>query len=377
MTFVLSEEQESIRKTAQSFFGERVPVAHFRALRDARDHLGFSREIWRELANLGLLGMAVPETYGGAGLGFTELGLVLTESGRTLAPTPLLSTIVLGASAIALGGDDALKRALLPAVCAGEKLLAFAHEEGARFAPYQIATRAQSSSDGYRLTGAKSLVLDGHVADELVVVARTSGEPGQREGISLFLVPADAPGVTASRLSLVDSRGAARIRFDGAPARALLGREDAGADLLDVILERATIGLAAEMLGGIEEVFDRTIAYLKTRRQFGVPIGTFQALKHRAAHLFCEVELSKSIVADALAALDASRPDVAIVASVAKARTSDTFIAVTNEGVQMHGGVGVTDELDIGLFMKRARVTEMTFGTAAYHRDRFARLHGY
>jgi alkylation response protein AidB-like acyl-CoA dehydrogenase len=377
MPFVLSEEQESIRKTAKAFFDDRAPVAHLRALRDAHDPLGFSRDVWREMASLGLAGMAVPEAYGGAGLGFVELGLVLTESGRTLAPTPLLSTIVLGASAVVLGGDEAVKREVLPAVSAGEKLLAFAHDEGSRFAPYAVATRAASSGGGYRLTGTKSMVLDGHAADELVVVARTSGEPGQREGLSLFLVPASAPGVAATRLSLVDARGAARIRFDGAPARALLGAEGAGADLLDAILLRATIGLSAEMLGGIEEVFDRTVAYLKTRKQFGVPIGSFQALKHRAAHLFCEVELSKSIVADALAALDAARPDVAVVASVAKARTSDTFIAVTNEGVQMHGGVGVTDELDIGLFMKRARVTEMTFGTAAYHRDRFARLHGY
>lgn len=377
MSFVLTEEQESIRKTAKSFIAERAPVSHFRALRDAGDKVGFSRDVWKEMASLGLAGMAIPEAYGGSGLGFAELGLVLTECGRTLAPLPLVSTIVLGASAILTGGTEDQRRALLPPICAGEKIVALAHDEGSRFLPYEVATRAELAGSEYRLTGTKSYVIDGHVADELIVVARTSGSPGERDGLTLFVVPSNAPGVTVSRLSMVDSRGAARIRFDGTPARAMLGSKGAASDVLDAVLLRATIALSAEMLGGIEEVFERTIAYLKTRKQFGVPIGSFQALKHRAAHLFCEVELSKSIVMDALSAIDASRSDLAVVASVAKARTSDTFIAVTSEAVQMHGGVGVTDELDIGLFMKRARVTEMTFGTAAYHRDRFARLHGY
>jgi alkylation response protein AidB-like acyl-CoA dehydrogenase len=377
MSFVLSEEQESIRKTAKSFIAERAPVEHFRALRDAQDKTGFSREVWKELAALGLVGIAIPEAYGGAGLGFAELGLVLAECGRTLAPTPFVSTILLGASAILLGGDDDQKRAWLPAISGGEKIVAFAHDEGSRFRPYDVATRALRAGGELRLSGTKTFVIDGHVADEFIVVARTAGEAGDRAGLALFVVPASAPGLTRSRLSIVDSRGAARVRFDDTPARAMLGAEDAGADLLDAVLLRATAGLCAEMLGGTEEVFERTIAYLKTRKQFGVPIGSFQALKHRAAHLFCEVELAKSIVADALQAVDAARSDLAVVASVAKARTSDTFIAVTNEAVQMHGGVGVTDELDIGLFMKRARVTEMTFGNAAYHRDKFARLHGY
>jgi alkylation response protein AidB-like acyl-CoA dehydrogenase len=195
--------------------------------------------------------------------------------------------------------------------------------------------------------------------------------------LTLFLVPANAPGIAVTRTHMVDSRNAARVRFDATPAREIIGQQGAGADVLDAALDRATAGLCAEMLGGIEEVFDRTIAYLKTRKQFGVPIGSFQALKHRAAHLFCEIELCKSIVVDALSAVDASRRDSSRVVSVAKARTSDTYIAVTNEAVQMHGGVGVTDELDIGLFLKRARVAEMTFGTAAYHRDRYATLGGY
>jgi alkylation response protein AidB-like acyl-CoA dehydrogenase len=377
MSFVLTEEQESIRRTAKSFVSERAPVAHLRALRDAADSAGFSRALWKEMASLGLFAMAIPEAYGGAGLGYAELGLVLTECGRTLAPTPLVSTVLLGASAVLLGASEERKQATLPAIVAGERIVALALDEGSRFAPYSIATRAESDSAGFRLTGEKTFVLDGHVADDFVVVARTAGAPGERDGLTLFWVPASTSGITVTRTQMVDGRNAARVRFAGTPAREIIGRPGAGADVLDLVLDRAAIGLSAEMLGGLEETFDRTIAYLKTRQQFGVPIGSFQALKHRAAHLFCEIELSKSIVRDALDAVDASRSDLPRVASVAKARTSDTFVAVTNEAVQMHGGVGVTDELDIGLFFKRARVAEMTFGTAAYHRDRFARLHGY
>ena len=377
MSFVLTEEQESIRRTAKSFLGERAPVAHQRALRDAADAVGFSRDLWKEMASLGLLGMAIPEAYGGAGLGFAELGLVLAECGRTLVPTPLVSTVLLGASALLGGGSPEQNRALLPGVCAGTRILAFAHDEGPRFAPYAVAAKAEPDENGFRLSGEKTFVLDGHVADDFIVVVRLAGVPVDRAGLTLLLVPADAPGISVTRTHMVDSRNAARVRFAATPAREIIGRPGAGADVVDAVLDRATVGLCAEMLGSIEEVFDRTIAYLKTRKQFGVPIGSFQALKHRAAHLFCEIELSKSIVLDALRAVDAARPDLAAVASVAKARTSDTFVAVTNEAVQMHGGVGVTDELDIGLFLKRARVAEMTFGTAAYHRHRFAQLHGY
>jgi alkylation response protein AidB-like acyl-CoA dehydrogenase len=377
MSFMLTEEQESIRQMAKSFFGERAPVAHLRALRDASDAVGFSRELWKEMANLGLFAMALPEACGGSGLGFTELGLVLVEGGRTLAPTPFVSTILLSSNALLLGGSPEQQRAMLPAITAGDRVIAFAHDEGSRFAPYAIATRAEPDGGAFRLTGEKTMVMDGHVADHFLVVARSAGAPGERAGLTLLLVPATAPGITVTRTHLADSRNAARVRFVGTPARDIIGQPGAGAEVLDAVLDRATIGLAAEMLGGIEEVFERTVAYLKTRKQFGVPIGSFQALKHRAAHLFCEIELSKSIVFDALRAIDSARPDVSAVASVAKARTSDTYVAVTNEAVQMHGGVGVTDELDIGLFLKRARVAEMTLGTAAYHRDRFARLHGY
>jgi alkylation response protein AidB-like acyl-CoA dehydrogenase len=379
MTATSGEEREAIRRTARAFAAEHLPISHFRALRDGRDATGFSREAWRELARLGLVGLALPERHGGAGLGLGELGAVLEELGRTLAPTPFLSTVLLGAGALVAGGTVAQRDEHLGAVVAGERVLAWAHDEGRRHDPRRVATRAEAADGGFRLRGEKGMVLDGHVADVLVVVARTAGDESSREGLTLFLVPARAPGVTITRLSMVDGRNAARVRFDGVLAgRAdVIGEVDGGAEVADAVLDCATVALAAEMLGGIRETFDRTVAYLQVRRQFGVPIGSFQALQHRAAHLFCEVELLHSVMAEAQRAVDARRPDVPMLASAAKARASDLFVHAANEAVQMHGGVGVTDECDIGLFLKRARVAEMTLGDSAYHRDRFARLGGY
>lgn len=363
-TFVLTPEQEALQRAARGFVRERLPVAHLRGLRDRKDPLALSREVWHEMAGLGWAGIAIAEEHGGAGLGLVEVGLVAEELGRTLAPSPLLATSVLGAGAVATG-PEALRREVLPKVADGERLLALCFEEQPRFAPDSIAATARREGDGWRLDGDKTHVLDGAAADQLVVVAR--------EG--LFLVDRDAAGLTISPRAMVDSRGAARVRLDGVkvPEARRLG-DTAG---LGELLDRATAVLCAEMLGGTEDVFGKTIAYLKERKQFGVPIGSFQALKHRAAHLFCEIELTRSVVRAALAALDAGRPDAAVLVSAAKAKASDTFVHVAEEAIQLHGGIGVTDELDIGFYLKRARVCELTFGAAAYHRDRFGRLSGY
>jgi alkylation response protein AidB-like acyl-CoA dehydrogenase len=379
MASVLPAERESIRAAARAFARERAPVGHLRALRDGHDPLGYSRDLWREMAGLGFAGMLLPEQYGGAGLGFAELGLVLEELGRTLAPTPLLSTALLGGAALSLGGGELLRDRVLPAIGSGDAVVALAHDEGPRHAPYAVATRAERDGQGFVLRGEKSFVVDGHGADSLVVVARTSGAPGEREGLTLFHVSGTAPGLSTRRLETVDSRNAARVVLDAVRVSQVdvLGVADRGADVLDVVLPRATAALSAEMLGGLSEAFDRTITYLKTRKQFGAYIGSFQALKHRAAWMFCEVELTRSLVAEALRAIDEGRADAALLASAAKARASDTYVLVTNEAVQMHGGVGVTDELDIGLYMKRARVAEQLLGGAAFHRDRFAKLRGY
>jgi acyl-CoA dehydrogenase len=378
MASVSNEERESIRQAARAFVRERAPVAHLRALRDAQDAVGFSRDLWREMARLGFAGMVLPERWGGAGLGYAELGLVAEEIGKNLVPTPLLSG-VLGAGALLLGGTDALRQAVLPGVSSGEHVVALAHEEGTRFTPYAVATRAERRGAGFVIRGDKSFVLDGHVADSLVVVARTSGDGSARDGLTLLHVPRDARGVTTTRLDLVDGRNVARIRLADVHAGEgdVVGTVGGGADVLDAVLDRGTATLAAEMLGGAQEAFDRTIAYLKTRTQFGVLIGSFQALKHRAAWMFYEVELARSLVLEALRALDEDRSDARALVSAAKARVTDSYRLVTGEAVQMHGGVGVTDELDIGFYLKRARVAGETLGGAGYHRDRFASLRGY
>jgi alkylation response protein AidB-like acyl-CoA dehydrogenase len=379
MSLALTEEQELLRNTAREFIAEHSPVKELRRLRDTNDPDGFSRALWKQMAELGWAGIVLPEEYGGSGLGYAELGLVLEECGRTLAATPLVATALLGANAVLLGGNDTQKKEILPAVAKGERLLALALQESAHHAPHQIATRAEPTASGYRISGKKTFVLDGHVADQLVVVARTAGSAGERDGLALFLVPRGARGVAVTRTMMVDGRNAANLTLDGVEVdrSAALGAPGRGADVLDRVLDCATIGLAAEMLGTIAEAFERTVAYLKTRKQFGVPIGSFQALKHRAANMFVEVELSRSIVLDALRALDENRPDVSALASVAKARVSDAIHLIGNEAVQMHGGIGVTDEEEIGLFLKRARVAELTLGDAAFHRARFATLSGF
>jgi alkylation response protein AidB-like acyl-CoA dehydrogenase len=287
--------------------------------------------------------------------------------------------VLLGGNAILLGGSDPLKKDLLPGVCSGDRILAMAFQERGRFDPYAVATRAERDGDGYRIDGEKHFVLDAHVADQLIVLARTSGEEGDRDGLSLFVVDAGERGVSVQRNQMMDGRNAADVAFEGVAVlgERVLGRVDVGAELLDAIFDRATIGLAAEMLGTFDETFERTLAYLKDREQFGVKIGTFQALRHRAADMFCELELARSVVRDALTALDEGRDDLSRMASAAKARCSDVSSQISSEALQMYGGIGMTDEEEIGLFFKRAKAAELTLGDAIYHRDRYASLRGF
>jgi alkylation response protein AidB-like acyl-CoA dehydrogenase len=377
---VLSEDQELLAKTALDFAREHAPVSRVRELRDRDDATGFSRALWKQMAELGWVGILIPEAYGGAGMGLADLAVVLEALGRNLAPEPFLSTVLLGAQAVALGGSEAQRRAWLPGVAAGQKLLTLAWQElGSRYDLCRIATWAEQDSAGWRFTGEKIQVPDAHLADAIVVAARTGGSGSDAAGITLFLVPADAPGLAVTRQKRIDSRNAGLVRLDGVrvPREALLGELGGGAELLARVVDRATAGLCAEMLGAASQVFDDTLQYLKTRVQFGVPIGSFQALKHRAARLFMEIELARSAVMAAVRAADAADAEFPALVSLAKARCSDAFVLAANEGVQMFGGVGMTDEYDLGFYMKRARVAEMSFGDAAWHRDRWARLHGY
>jgi len=379
MSFVLNEEQQILRESAKGFIAEKSPVTELRRLRDSQDASGFDTDLWSQMAEMGFAGIVIPEEYGGAGFGYRGLGLVLEEAGRTLAASPLVSTSLLCSSALLIGGSEEQKKELLPEIAGGKLVMALAMDEGAHHAPANIASTADKDGDGFRINGTKSFVLDGHIADKLIVAARTHSEPGDKTGITLFIVDADADGITRNRHIMVDSRNAAEITFKNVSVTHdhVLGNVDGGFAILDETLDRARIGLAAEMLGGALEAYERTMDYLKERKQFGVVIGSFQGLKHRAAKMFCELELCKSVVADALEAIDQRRNDVAQAASLAKARVGATFNEVSSEAVQMHGGIGVTDEYEIGFFLKRARVADATFGNVAFHSQRYAELEGY
>ncbi len=381
MPMILNEEQNMLKDSAKDFCSSNTPIDQLRKLRDDDNPDGFDRATWKSMVELGWAGIPWPEEHGGLAFGYKGLGVVTEETGRTLAASPLFATVWLGGTAINVGGSDAQKSELLPKVAAGELLLALALEESHRHNPYGIATTATESGGGFEVSGEKTFVLDGNVADKFVVVARTSGSAGDRDGLTLVLADASADGITVTRTKMADSRNAANVSFAGVKvgADAVVGEVGKGADVLDATLDIARIGISAEMLGSLQECFERTVAYLKEREQFGVPIGSFQALKHRAADMFCEVELSKSCVLEALTALDEARgtEEVAKLASLTKAKVGETFHQVSREGIQMHGGIGMTDEFDIGFFIKRAAVTEQTLGDVNYHRNRYGELEGY
>lgn len=381
MAMILNEEQTMLKDSAKDFCATNAPIGQLRKLRDEENPDGFDRGTWGSMVELGWAAIPWSEDHGGLAFGYKGLGVVTEESGRTLTASPLYASVWVGGTLINLGGSDEQKAELLPQLAAGELLLALALEESHKHDPYGIQTTASATEDGYVLDGNKTFVLDGHVADKLIVAARTSGEVGSREGISLFLVDREASGVSVTRTIMADSRNAANVKLDAVKVGndALLGTADTAADTLDQALDIARIGLSAEMLGGIQECFERTVEYLKERKQFGVAIGSFQALKHRAADMFCEIELSKSCVLEALTALDEQRDrdEVAKLASLAKAKVGETYNLVSREGIQMHGGIGMTDEFDIGFFIKRAAVAEQTFGDVNFHRNRYGELEGY
>ena len=378
MPLVLNDEQRMLKEAAREFFAARLPIAKLRQLRDTADARGCDIGAWHEMAALGWAGVLVPEVHGGADFGYVGLGQILEESGRTLAASPLVATALVAAPLLVRGGTPAQQASWLPELVAGTHLFALAVDEGPHHDPARTALRATRDGEIWVLDGTKHHVPDGCLADTLIVVARTQGDAGDPSGLTLFAVSAQAAGVTRTRLSVVDSRHAARLQFAGVRVAAtdLVGAVHAGDELLEPVLDGARAGLAAEMLGSMTAAFERTLDYLKLRRQFGVPIGSFQALKHRAAQMFCEIELTRSAVLAALVAQDDGSADAAELASLAKARACTTFELVSNEAVQMHGGIGMTDAEDIGLFLKRARVAQQTYGDARFHRARYARLKG-
>ena len=374
-SLLLNEQQKMLSRTALEFIRERAPAGRIRAFRDSKDEVGFSRELWKQMAELGWLGLQIPEAYDGLGLGFFDLCVVLEQSGRELMPEPFVSTLLLGTQALLLGGTDAQKEALLPGVAAGETLVALGYEEaGPRKNGSKLTTVASESADGFELSGEKTQVLDGHLADRIIVSAAISSSQS-----ALFLIDPAQSGVAITRQHRIDGLNAAIVRLDRVSVKraAIVGSLDGGGTLLSAVLDRAAVGSSAQMLGAAEQAFAETIEYLKEREQFGVPIGSFQALQHRAVSVYTELALTRSVVLAAARAIDETPHDVPRLASLAKVTSSETFMHAAKEAIQMHGGIGVTDEHDIGFYLKRAQAGHVTFGTPSYHRQRWAEIHGY
>ena len=376
---VLNEDQVMLKDAAAGFLSGKATVSHLRALRDSEDETGFDPAVWREMSEMGWAGIAIPESYGGLGYGYAGLGLVLEQAGRNLSASPLESSVLVAATTLAALGTESQKEEWLPEIASGEKVLTLALQENAHHAPLRTEVRATRDGDGYVLEGSKCFVADAHIADAFIVIARTQGEVGAEHGLSAFLVEAGTPGLHVERRHLVDSRnsGAIELRDVHVSESSRLGDEGSVWTGLSHSLDIANTGLAALLLGIATEVFERTVAYLKERKQFGQLIGSFQGLQHRAAHLFAELELSRSIVLQALQAIDAGDAELPLLASAAKAKLCEVATLATNEAIQMHGGIGMTDEYEIGFFIKRARVLQHQFGDYNFHLDRLARLSGF
>ncbi len=375
----LTEEQSMLKDQATAWVRDESPVQKFREMRDSAEAQAFTPATWQAMVEMGWTGILIPEAYGGSDLGFLTFGVVLEQLGRQLTASPLFASALVGASAVLLGGSESQKQRLLPAVVKGSEILTLAADEGPRHAPAAIALKAQKRGGGFKLTGTKSFVVEGMAATTFIVAARTAGKPGSVDGLTLFLVPASAQGISRTRLATVDSRGYANVVFEGVDVGddAALGSIGSGGALLEQVLDRARAGLSAEMLGTAAQAFDMTLDYLKTREQFGRVIGSFQALGHRAAMLFTSMELARSCAEAALQAIDAGRDDVPELCSLAKCRVGDFLHEMSNQLIQIHGGIGMTDEFDAGFYLKRARVLESLYGNQAFHRDRYARLLGF
>lgn len=374
-SLLLNDEQQMLAKTAYEFIRQRAPAARIRAFRDSKDEVGFSREVWTEMAELGWLGLQIPEQYDGLGLGFFDLCVVLEQSGRELMPEPFVSTLLLGTQALLLGGSEAQKKALLPGIATGETLVTLGYEEAdSRGRAPKLTTVARKSAAGFELSGEKVQVLDGHLADRIIVSAATSDT-----GYTLFLVDPAESGVMTTRQSRIDGLNAAIVLLEGVAVGNddIVGELDGAAPLLQSVFDRAAVGLSAQMLGASEQAFADTIEYIKEREQFGVPIGSFQALQHRAVVVYKELALTRSVVLAAARVIDETPDDVPRLASLAKAIASETFMHAAKEAIQMHGGIGVTDEHDIGFYIKRAQAAYMSFGKPSQHRQRWAELNGY
>lgn len=374
-----TEDQAMLADTARQFMADEGNIAkQLRHYRDINCKDGFGHGLWKQFAELGFTGILVAEADGGLGMGHVEAGIVLEEVGRNLTPSPFLTSSVMAATALGQASDE-LKGRYLPGLLAGDSVFAVAIDEGPKHRPERIACRAERAGNGFKLSGAKSFVVQGGSADMLVVAARTAGSDEDDAGITLFAVPKDAAGLSLENARLVDSSQAAHVKLDGVQldADAVIGEVDGGREVLNRVIRAGRVGAAAESVGVAQGSFDMTTTYLKQRKQFGKLIGEFQALQHRAAHLYSELEIARATVIKAQQLLDAGSEKADLMVSVAKAKAGKAAGLAVKEGVQMHGGIGMTDEYDIGLYMKRDRALAEFMGDLYYHADRVAKLSGY
>ena len=370
MNFAFTDEQDELRRTVRSFLDAKSPEAAVREQMETET--GYDPAVWSQMAaQMGLQGLHIPEEHGGSGFTYVELGIVLEEMGRSLLCAPFFSTVVLAANTLIHGGDDAAKAAHLPGIASGETIATVAFTEPAgKWDEAGIEMAATATADGHTLSGTKMFVLDGHTAELIIVAARTDA------GVSLFTVDGDAPGLTRTALATMDqTRKQARLEFDATPAT-LIGTDGGGWDVLSRVLDLAAVGLAAEQVGGAQKVLDMAVEYAKVRVQFGRPIGSFQAIKHKCADMLLEVESAKSAAYYGMWCASELNDELASVASLAKAYCSEAYFHAAAENIQIHGGIGFTWEHPAHLYFKRAKSSELLFGDPTYHRELLAQRIG-
>lgn len=368
MNFAFSEEQEFLRETARRFLEDKSPMQRVREIMATES--GFDDSIWTELASMGWLAMAIPEEYGGAGFSFLELVVLMEEMGRALLPAPFLSSVVMAANVLLEAGSEDQKEALLPRIAGGELRATLALTEPAgRWDEAGVETSAERQGDEWVISGTKSFVLDGHTADTLLVAVRT------QNGVSILMVPGSQDGVTTTPQETMDqTRKMAEIHFDNVRVNrdAIVGEEGSGWATIEYVLRMAVVALAAEQVGGAQKVLEMAVDYAKVRTQFGRPIGSFQAIKHKCADMLVSVESAKSAAYYAGWAASENPEELPTVAPLAKSYCSEAYFSVSAENIQIHGGIGFTWEHDAHLYFKRAKSSELLFGDPAYHRSMLA-----
>ena len=374
MSLVINEEQNMLKSSAKELLDLKSPISLMRELRDD-NYNQFDPDFWKEMVEMGWTALTVPEEYNGLNFGYVGLGQVIEEMGKKLTVSPMISTVLVSTTIVGLSKNEVLKSKLFDEIMSGKKLCTLAHEESTHHNPKIDLSIISNDNEKFILNGKKRFVIDATISDYLIISANSESNGS----LELIIIDSKLKGITFNNKVHMDSKNYSDISFNNVEFSKdnFLSTENDGKKILRKTLDIACVGLAAEMLGNIQQAFDMTIQYLKEREQFGVKIGSFQALQHRSAIMFGEIELCKSIVLKALQAIDSGDENLPELASLAKSKLGLTSKLVTNEAVQMHGGIGVTDDADIGFFLKRVRVSQRIFGDSNYHLDRVAKFNSY